>query len=660
MAVLLLVAAASIVYLNSLANGFALDDVPIIRDNPNVRDLTDLRSIWLKPYWPYFGVELGLWRPFVTFAYALQWAVAGDSPVVFHAVNIGLHVVVTVLAFLLLERLTETGAALAGAMVFAVHPVHTEAVANVVGQAELIAAAALIGACLLHATRPAGLDIAWPRRLALLALFSIAVLTKEHAVVLPALLLAVDLAQRRIPLSGRGAAAYVNAMLMPMLLLGCALLAYLAVRYPVLDGSLIGVEAGPQYSYLQGEHRVLNALRAFPEFLRLLVLPIDLSADYAPAMILPSESLGLMSAIGAVLLAATVVLALLTPLHPAAGFAAAWFLISIITVSNLLFPIGVFIAERTLYLPSFALSAAIAYGAVALRPRLAPRGRRAAVLLLCGAVVLMGVRTWVRNPDWMDTETVLYSILRDHPESYKAQWTQATWQWQRGNLASARDHYELATRLYAHDSQLLAEHANFLRMQGDLDRAIDMLETAFNMHPYIPRSTVLLAIAYVEAGRYEDGLRMTRIAYENRVHPTLVEQIRAAAYDGLGRTGEAVGSWRYLIGRAVLPAPLGWAFIGRRLAQHGYPDDALQAVARGLHAAADDSASIATLRAVETAIQQGCYAAGRSSAASGERAACDPLPVDNRSAHPLQSAIELQNAMDAPAEPPRSTAGFDR
>lgn len=657
MPVLLLVGAACIVYINSLTNGFALDDVAIIRDNPNVHDLYDWRSIWLKPYWPYFGVEMGLWRPFALFAYAVQWTLGGGTPLIFHAVNILLHALVTVLTFLLLKRLASAPAAFAGSLLFATHPVHTEAVANVVGQAELITAAALLGACLIHASRPAGVTVSWPRRLGMIILFAVAVLTKEHAVVLPGLLLAIDLAQRRIRFDPGGVLEYAHAVLMPLLLLGCTFAAYLLVRISVLEGNFTGTEPGPQYSYLQGEYRLFNALRAFPEFLRLMVFPLDLSADYAPAMVLPVESITIMTAVGAVLLAATAALALLTPVRPLVGFPAAWFLISVITVSNLIFPIGVFIAERTLYLASVAVSAAVALAWVTLRPRLSPAGRTYASVLLVLCVVLFGIRTWQRNPDWQDTNTVLFSIVRDHPESYKAQWTQASWHWAQGRPEVARDHFELATRLYAHDSQLLSEYASILVVLGELDRAVDMLETAFEMHPYVPRTILLLATAYVHAGSFEEALEMARVADRNSIPPAASMPIRAAAYDGMGRTDQAVSAWRYVIRRSVLPTPLAWGFVARRLAELGHTGDALDAITRGRHAAAGDTAAERSLVSVEKAVRDGCYERRSAARGASRISECDPLPPAG-SARTLQ--IPLQNARDAPVEPAGLTAGVGR
>jgi protein O-mannosyl-transferase len=641
-----LIAAASVlVYLNALGNGFALDDVAIIPDNPRVHDLSDWRAIWLTPYWPFFGIELGLWRPLAIFLYALQWHLGGGEPLLFHAVNVVLHASVAVLGFLLLRNLTATGPALAGALVFAVHPVHTEAVANVVGQAELITAGALIAACWVHACRPPGLAIPWRHRLALVVLFAVAILTKEHAVVLPALLVATDLAKRRLEFTVSALYQYGRAMLVPMLLLGGVLALYLTFRFAVLEGSLLGVQAGPQLHFLREEYRVLNALRAFPEILRLLVFPYRLAIDYSPAMILPVESWTALTAVGALLVLAIATLALLTPRFPAAGFPAAWFFITIITVSNLFFPIGVLIAERTLYLPSFAVSAAIAFAWLELAPRAARRERVAAVALLVVVLLAGAVRTWMRTPDWRSTHTVLYSLVRDHPESYKAQWTHATWQWQLGRVDAARDHYELALRLYARDSQLMTDFANFLLMYGEPDRAVSLLEHAHVLHPFVPRTTVLLGQAYIFTGRPEEALRVARSAEQQRMSISITLPLRAAAYDALGREQEALAAWRHLVYHVgALEPPLRWGQIARALARGGAIDDARFAIQRGLTQAAADTASTRILTEVERAMDAGCYALPAAAGpADGAPEECDPLlPYDVPP--PAQNATVLHNA----------------
>src|SRR5688500_9739231 len=124
-AAVLVCAVAILVYANTLTNQFALDDVTIIEHNPRVHQLRNLQAIWLTPYWPIYGHELGLYRPLVIFAYALQWNASDGAAWVFHATNVVLHATVCILLFWLLLVLTgSVMAALLASVIFAVHPVH--------------------------------------------------------------------------------------------------------------------------------------------------------------------------------------------------------------------------------------------------------------------------------------------------------------------------------------------------------------------------------------------------------------------------------------------------------------------------------------------------------------------------------------------------------
>lgn len=646
--VLLLAAVAVLVYLNSLLNGFALDDVYIIPENQRVRNILDFRQIWLTPYWPEFGRELGVYRPFIIFLFAIQWAIGRGEPWVFHATNVLLHAGVTLLIFALLMRLLPRIPAAVGALIFAVHPVHTEAVANVVGQAEIVITAALVGACLIHASRPTGVAVSWPRRGALLALYLVGLFTKENAIVLPGLLVLLDFAQHRVELSRRGLLRYADAMLMPIFLLAAGFAFYSTIRLDVLAGAYVGEDTGPQLAFLK-QHRLLNALRAFPEFMRLLFFPAQLSADYSPAVILPVESMTPMAALGLMLLAGLILLALLTPSSPGVGFPAGWFLIGISVVSNLFFPVGILVAERTLYLPSVAVAALAAYAWSAIHPRLAPARRDLLRLGLAVVVLALGVRTWVRNPDWASTSTVFSSIVRDRTVSYKAQWALAASHQSAGQRLLASLHYEAAYRVYPHNSELLTEYGSFLINQGRYDRAVQLLETAHRMHPRVMRSASMLAYAYLAAGRFREALVV--IAHMERIGGPLAVSMpmRAYAWDRLGQPDHAAAAWRVALRQPRVSNWRNWSYLARSLALGGHLPGAVDAAARAALLATDTAAAAQVNRLI-AALREGCYRplarwrpAPSDSPAGPPLPPCDPLgdwfhDVGGQSAKPLQNA----------------------
>ena len=188
---------------NSLGNDFAYDDLLVVERNEDIHSLRTLPGTFFKPYWPGpHGRALGLWRPLTTWVFGAQWALWQGSPVGFHVVNVLLKGVAAALVAALLGHLLPVSAALLGGLVFAVHPVHVEAVANVVGMSELLAANLYLGACLL-VVRRAGRMEAW-RVSAVGGLFLAAVLAKESAVTLPGAVLLIDAAGRELRVADVG------------------------------------------------------------------------------------------------------------------------------------------------------------------------------------------------------------------------------------------------------------------------------------------------------------------------------------------------------------------------------------------------------------------------------------------------------------------------
>ena len=146
------------------------------------------------PYWPQVVNGAGLYRPVTLSSFALEWKLWNGHPAGFHLVNLAIHTAVSLLVFLLILPVAGTIPALVGGALFAVHPVHSEAVANVVGRSELYAALFVLGACWLFWKGTASSS---SRRVARLlgigALFVLGLGSKEMAATLPALLVLIAL-----------------------------------------------------------------------------------------------------------------------------------------------------------------------------------------------------------------------------------------------------------------------------------------------------------------------------------------------------------------------------------------------------------------------------------------------------------------------------------
>jgi len=403
-------------YLNSLGNGFAYDDNAVVLRNEVVTE-GHWGDALLGPYWPESREGAGLYRPVTVTSLAAEWRLWDGGPLGFHAVNVALHALVSLLVLALLIHLVPLTAALAGALLFAVHPVHVEAVANVVGLSELLASLMVLGACLLYlgGAEWAGAGRA-ARTAALAVLYLVGLGAKEIAVTLPAILVLLEAARP----ASRPLRTRLRREVPVFVSLAAVLCAYLLVRVSVL-GTFTGEVPAPALRGLTAAERILTALTVWPEYLRLMVFPRTLSADYAPGVltvvrsITPAVMLG-----GLVMLAWVGGAAVLLRSAPPIGAGLGWFVITILPVSNLIVPAGILLAERTLYLPSVGL-AMVAGGLVAAMPEGTPGRTRRLTAVLGGVIGLaLMVRTVERNPTWSSTYAVLNTLAAEHPESYLA------------------------------------------------------------------------------------------------------------------------------------------------------------------------------------------------------------------------------------------------
>jgi tetratricopeptide (TPR) repeat protein len=454
----LLLASVVFVYANTLANQFVMDDELYILRNPQVTDPSLQRLFSPHPVSTLF-------RP-VTFAtLALNWAISESSPLSYHLINLVFHGAATWLLYILLLELLGSApeamaVAFAAAVLYAVHPIHAEAVAWAVGRAELLAAGFLFAGWILHLRdRPA----------ASLACFAAALLSKESAVTFFPLVVLGDYAIGK----WRPRVRYALAAGLLLLYLGAVWKIeggrFGPAEIPFADNPLVHLSVG---------WRILNALRVAWKYIALQVWPAVLSCDYSfnQIPIFRDWRHPLPAALAAAAILGAWVWALRVRRAPwilAGGIYFAGFAVT----ANILVPTGTIMGERLAYLPSagFCLVLALGWGWIWRKKKYLAWG------LLAVTVLAFSVRTVVRNRDWRDTFSLYSAAVRAVPNDAKMHANLAGEYFSRGQLEPAAKEYQIALRINPESPDTMAFYAALELQRGNYLPAGAMMEKALSM-----------------------------------------------------------------------------------------------------------------------------------------------------------------------------------
>lgn len=440
---LLVAAVAALLYLPTVRFGFAYDDAIVVETHPQVTGHA-WRAIAVSPY--HVGrdvrVQTGAYRPLTIASLAANHLATGMHAWSYHLVNVLLHALVAALVLGLGEAIgLGAMAALAGALLFAVHPVHVEAVANVAGRGELLSTVLAVAALLVYVRARSATDrVSASSAAAVAVLLAAAAFAKENVVTLVGVVALWELLRVK---RFRGAALPLLAVVVPVAL-------YVAARWAVLGG--LGLAPGAVTPMenpivgLTGTPRLATVLAVFGRAVSLVVTPLRLSPDYGFAEIVPSPSLLAPGPIvGLTLLVAMVAAIVLTWRRaPLVAFLIASFLATDAIVSNAVILIGTVLGDRLLYLPSVfvCLLAGLGAGAVARSV-----GRKTAYACLAVILTVFAARSFLYAETWKDDATLFEYAARVAPNSVRGVGSWGALLAERGRLDEARPILDRAVAL---------------------------------------------------------------------------------------------------------------------------------------------------------------------------------------------------------------------
>src|ERR1700730_16798302 len=393
-------------YANTLLNTFVYDDYFQVVENPYVHSFRYLREIFATTVWSFQGANgiTNYYRPLMSFGYLLFYQIAGAVPVSFHIANVALNVVVVLLVFSVVRRLSGERVGLIAAGLFALHPLHTESVAWVAAVTDLELSVFYLLTFLFYLRLPAP-EKGYGWRAAMCGSFALALLSKEQAMTLPVLVTLFEHFYR----DDRATTPLRQKMARYGPLWALAAL-YLVVR-GILLGGVASIVSRPGLSWYEVG---LSAISLLGGYLQKLIWPAHLSTYYVFHKSSHLTDRNVLLAVAGLALCG-IVFALLWRHAHLFSFALIIIFLPLGPVLNAKWmPASVF-AERSLYLPSIGFCWLVAWAAVTLwsadlPPFLRPVPR-AVPLMLIAVAFTYAARTVARNRDWRTGESLFLKTL---------------------------------------------------------------------------------------------------------------------------------------------------------------------------------------------------------------------------------------------------------
>lgn len=400
---LILIAVVFAVYFNSLENQFVFDDESVIQTNSSLTTLSSIPK--------YFTGEDGFhkvigkyYRPIVSTSYNIDYAIWGLNPFGFHLTNIIIHLIATLILFRLLQLIfvkqkNVNLISLLGTLIFAVHPIHTEAVSWVSGRTDSFFTIFFFASFLYYLKFTGYPEFENKNNKYLyisLIYFAFGLLTKEMIVTLPVILILFDYTIRKKSFKDI-LKSYKNYLYFFILTI-----IYLIIRYLALKD----IPDRNSYMYFIGDNFITvfaTMIKTIPVYFKLLFYPHPLLYHYN-GYLPDSNSLLEFNVIFSIIFVAGLLFFAFRSRKdfPVLSFCIFFFLISLLPVMNII-PTMNLMAERFLYLTSFIVSLIVCFILI----KSDEKGKlNIAVSVILIITIIYSILTFQRNQNWKDNETL--------------------------------------------------------------------------------------------------------------------------------------------------------------------------------------------------------------------------------------------------------------
>jgi tetratricopeptide (TPR) repeat protein len=429
LALLFLVVVVCACYANSLSQTFVSDDFYIVQLNRDHFSLDSILKCFTSSDYLVEPDTTPYYRPINRLSYILEQEFFHLNPAGYHVDSILLHAISSVLVCLVLLRLSCTLLpSLGAALLFALHPVNSEAVNLLAARNNILATIFILGSYLafLHAeetSRKSGYILSG-------ILFFLGALSKETALMfLPFLFYLKTVRQIDLRRPAKVLKAEMD-YLFPYVIFLCV---YLALRYIALDHS---------YHLAGLPDRLGKLIYILPKYLTLVVLPLNQSYHYSVPDQLSTLYWPLLAGWAVI---AAIIFYLVKVRTDIIEFGFVWLILNFLPISNIVPIPSVPLADRYLYIPLVGLTVIVADRLHHLCQR--PGTRKAAIFTTVAFIMLFGSLTWKRNFIWQNDLAFAADLVRTNPGSAESHYVLGEQLFLRGDQELARKELGMSLKL---------------------------------------------------------------------------------------------------------------------------------------------------------------------------------------------------------------------
>jgi tetratricopeptide (TPR) repeat protein len=460
LSVALIALAGLLAYGNSLKGAFLWDDLTLVQNNPFIKDWSYLPQIFTHGIKTGAGEVTNFYRPSQIFVYLINYSLGQLNVFGYHLTNVLVHILVALSLYGFVRLLFEDEAlSRLTALLFVVHPVHTEAVSYISGLADPLAALFMLVCLYMYVRNLTAKTTVFS--VAMVASYVLALLSRENSLIVPLLL-------------GVYHAAFKERFSQKQFIL----LVSVAVGYMVWRGILFGGLLAQEVSYPPLGQRIPGFFVALVEYLRLLVVPFGLHMEYGGFLFDFTEPRVF---IGVFLFCALGGYALWNRRRNRfIFFSMMWFFMALLPSSNLV-PVNAYMAEHWLYLPSMGFFLIVAWGLTALLKD--KRLRMAAIMLIPGLLIFYSGLTWRQNAYWQEPVAFYRRMLQLAPHSSKLYNNLAMAYHEAGKDEELVTLLQNAVEIEDKNAEAFNNLGNAYKMVGKYDEAMRAYERAVELNP---------------------------------------------------------------------------------------------------------------------------------------------------------------------------------